>query len=173
MITRLFRRRDEEGAELLRRCARVQKDNERLEAKAVEQRGQVDDLAAQLDRVRRDADEATGRLRQAETRLADREEAARRAGERVEALERELREARDEIEAAERRARDDVHRANLQRDHAVQGFRFRIREQVLPFLSEANDDARAAEELTPEQGRLRLRLRQVLDALRDLGVDTD
>jgi chromosome segregation ATPase len=170
MFSRLFRVKDEERTELLRRCAHVQKENERLEAEASRLRDRVEDIEGQLDRSRRAEAETAERLGKAEARASDHEEAARRAGERAERLERDLGDALEEIKATERRARDDMHQANLRAEHAARGVRYQIREGVLPFLSEATDEAVG---LTPEQERLRGRLRQVLDALRDLGVDTD
>ena len=173
MISRLFRMRDDERTELLQQCALVQRENGRLETEASRLRDRIEDLEAQLERSRRAEAETVERLAKAEARAADREEAARRAGERAERLERELGEALEEIEAAERRARDDVHRANLLAEHAVQGFRSQVRERVLPFLGDVSEDPGASGGLTPEQERLRHRLRQILNALRNLGVDTD
>jgi hypothetical protein len=111
------------------------------------------------------------RARQLEARLAERDEAARRAMEQTRQLERELEVAWHEIEQTERRAGDDVHKANMLKEQAETALRYQIRQRVMPFLSEAIGDGDGPAELTPEQERLRHRLRQILDALRELGVE--
>jgi hypothetical protein len=173
VITRLFRGRDEDRRELYERCARTEKENERLHFEVAELRARAEELAAQVERARRSESDMAERARQLEARLADRDEAARRAMERTQQLERELQDVWNEIGQTERRAHDDVHKANMLKEQAEMALRYQIRQRVVPFLSEAIGDGDGPAELTPEQERLRHRLRQILDALRELGVEPD
>jgi hypothetical protein len=174
-ILELFRGRDDERRALLDAHARVQKDNEQLQAEVAASRQRLEALTGELEEARHvsgrahaDADQRADRVRELEARLAASEEAARGVEARARQLETDVEDALNEVAQAERRAGDQIYRAQKEKEQAVKTFVHQLRQRMEPLLSEVLDDPQERPELNPEQSRLHQHLSRIVDTLRDL-----